>query len=374
MGTFTRDTLAAYEQPQHVPVTAVTKTVAGAASEQNQDQPTGEQGADDSADSSTVDDTGATDNGDDGLEDGDTDSSTVTDADDDSTDSDSDTAGEGDKTRRGRARERIEDLLAQVKSMREYNSYRDGALETALGELKALKASSPNSESTARKDVPLDGDDPIPKLEDFDFDPVKTDEARAKWLQREAKRLAKAELQNERAQQDEQQVIQKFSSRAEELKTVHADFDTVLNNPSVPKLHQRAARTVVRSDIGPDIAYYLAKNVDRAAKIARMDADQQVAAIGKLESQLESEQERSKTQNTAAKPSDGKTGTGKVPGKKTVTRAPAPPTHTPAGGTSGIQKDPMKMSMDEFVKWDRQRKIDAKQSNLKMRQAMRGSR
>jgi hypothetical protein len=367
---FTRDQLKAYEAPAFVPAT---KSAAGAVSEQTPDlQHEENTSADDSADSSTVDDTDATDLGDDGLEDGDTDSSTVTDADDDSTDSDSDTSNEGDKTRRGRARERIEDLLAQVKSMREYNSYRDGALETALGELKALKAASPNSDSTARKDVPLDKDDPIPKLEDFDFDPVKTDEARAQWLQREAKRLAKAELNNLTAQQEEQKVIQKFSSRAEELKKVHADFDTVLNNPAVPKLHGRAARELVKSDIGPDIAYYLAKNVDRAAKISRMDPDQQIKAIGKIESQLESEQERSKTQNTAAKASDGKTGTGKVPAKKTVTKAPPPPSHTPAGGTSGIQKDPMKMSMDEWVASERNRKIQDKQRNVKMRQAMRG--
>jgi hypothetical protein len=367
---FTRDQLTAYEASTPV---AETKSTAGVVSEQTQDQSTEEnQVTDDSADSSTVDDTDATDTGDDGLEDGDTDSSTVTDADDDSTDSDSDTANEGDKTRRGRARERIEDLLAQVKSMREYNDFRNNALETAMSELKALKAQSPNTESTARKDVPLDGDDPIPKLEDFDYDPVKTDEARAKWLQREAKRLAKAELQNERAAQDEANVVQKFNDSATEMKKVHADFDTVMSNPNVPKLAKVAAREVVKSPVGIKIAYHLAKNVDKAAKIARMAPEQQLVAIGKLESQLEAEQDRANAQGTAAKASDGKTGTGKNPPKKTVTKAPPPPRHTPAGGTSGIQKDPMKMTMDEFVKYERNQKIQAKQSNLKMRQAMRG--
>jgi hypothetical protein len=366
---FTRDDLKAYEAQ----TAAQTDSQAGSDSEHTQTSTTeGKTTSNDSADSSTTDDTGATDTGDDGLNtDGDTDSSTVTDADQDTADSDSETS-EGDSTRRGRARERIEDLLAQIKSMREYNSYRDGALETALAELKALKAASPNSESTTQKDVPLDKDDPIPQLKDFGFDPVKTDEARAKWMQREAKRLARAELNNLTAQQEEQKVLQKFSDRAETLKAVHADFDTVLNNPTVPKLHQRAARAVVKSDLGPDIAYHLAKNVDKAAKISRMDSEQQLIAIGKIESQLEAEQERAKAQSSAATASQGKTGAAANSQRKTVTKAPPPPNPTPAGGSSGIQKDPMKMTMDEFVKWDRQQKINARQSNLKQRQAMRG--
>lgn len=365
---FTRDQLAAYEkQPP------ATVSPAGGASEQTPDsQLEDNTSANDTMESSTVeDDTGATDIGEDGLTDGDTDSSTVADADDDTTDSDSGT-DEGDKPRKGRARERIEDLLSQVKSMREYNSYRDGALEKALAELTALKAASPASKSTETKEVPLDKDDPIPQLKDFDFDPIQLDEARATWLQREAKRLAKAEFTTFTAQQAEQKVVEKFSTRAEELKKVHADFDVKLNNPAVPKLHGRAARVVVQSEIGPDIAYHLASNVDKAAKIARMDPDQQIVAIGKIETQLEQEQERAKTQGTAANASNGKTGTGKNPPKKTVTRAPAPPNPTPAGGSSGVQKDPMKMSMDEFVKWDRQQKIDKRSSNLKQRQAMRG--
>ncbi len=102
------------------------------------------------------------------------------------------------------------------------------------------------------------------------------------------------------------------------------DYDAITRNPSVP-ITSTMAEIIRDSDTGPDLAYYLGKNVQEAARIAALPATRQAKELGRLEERI-----------TAPKP---------------LPKQPPTPV-SPVGGTaSGGAKDPAKMSMSEYVAW-----------------------
>ena len=80
------------------------------------------------------------------------------------------------------------------------------------------------------------------------------------------------------------------------------------------------------ADNGADVAYFLGNNRSVARKIYAMPPVQAVMRIGQISARL------------AEKP------------KPKPTAAPTPPAQVQGGGVTP-QKDPSKMSMDEYVKW-----------------------
>jgi hypothetical protein len=91
------------------------------------------------------------------------------------------------------------------------------------------------------------------------------------------------------------------------------------------------AKAIRRSDIGPEIAYYLAEQPDKASVIARLDPDDQRIEIGRIAGRIE-----------AIKAS--------VP--PPVSKAP-PPAPRLTGVETVDEKDPSNMSDAEFAKWRR---------------------
>lgn len=103
------------------------------------------------------------------------------------------------------------------------------------------------------------------------------------------------------------------------------DFEDALASSDVP-MTAPMQQAIMESDIGPRLAYYLAKNPDEAEKIAGMTPIGAIRALGRLEERLES-----------AKP--------------TVTPTNAPPPIKPIGTRAVVNKDPGKMSDAEYAKW-----------------------
>lgn len=103
-----------------------------------------------------------------------------------------------------------------------------------------------------------------------------------------------------------------------------ADYDTVARNPSVP-ITPAMAEIIRDSDLGPDIAYHLGKNVQEAAKIAALPANRQAVELGKLEARL-----------SAPRP---------------LPKQPPAPVQPVSGIAAGGSKDPGKMSMSEYAAW-----------------------
>jgi hypothetical protein len=104
------------------------------------------------------------------------------------------------------------------------------------------------------------------------------------------------------------------------------------------------------SEVGPDIAYYLANNPEEAEKIAKMPALATAKALGKLEDKLEA-QLKASGQNKQSK-GEQKPAQESKKTETPVTKAPKPITPVNASGASGgSAKDPEKMSYQEFKKW-----------------------
>jgi hypothetical protein len=344
---FTRDALNTYEkQPQ---VAAVAESPKPAAVEQAPvaDTPVVES---DASDASSVEDVSADPAalGDDGTSDATEDSSTST------ADSDSETPaseqGDGKPKPRGSAQERIEELVTERNAYRKYGEH----LLATIEELKA-KPAVKTTDAPAAATTADSGDEP-PTLEQHQFDPVAFSKAQSKWLKDQVTKQVSETLAAERGQQASVSANAKFIEREAVARKEYKDFDIMTSkNPNFPKFAPEASNLIVGSEIGPKIAYEIGKDPALSARIEKMTATQQIATIGRIEGTI--------LARTTAAPTKG------APPKKTVTKAPPPP--TPIKGGSNPQKSIAEMGMEEWVAHERAQKIAKREQNLKVRRAMR---
>lgn len=136
-------------------------------------------------------------------------------------------------------------------------------------------------------------------------------------------RRSKAEQVKEEYEVARELAHEVFEARAEELRAKYDDYDAVaLGDWTCTEVMAEAIR---ESDMGPQIAYYLGKNKAEAAKIAALRLASQAAAIGRLEAKLSA---------------------------PSAPRNPPPAPPSPVNGVAaGVQKDPAKMTMAEYVAW-----------------------
>lgn len=173
-----------------------------------------------------------------------------------------------------------------------------------------------------------------PKESDF-ADPLEYVAAKAAWnytrqaAERDAEDIgAEAETAKKRAEsvaaQERQLVAENWQMQVEEARTRYADFDRVVFDPRAP-IPPGVADLIVAGDNAADVAYFLAKNRATAAEIAKMSPIEAARAIGRIEARI-----------SAPKP-------------KTETTAPEP--ISPVRGTAAAQRDPSKMSYEDYKKW-----------------------
>lgn len=236
---------------------------------------------------------------------------------------------------RSRAKDRIEDLVAEKNAAKEYAEYwREKALE--------IMNQGRNANTEPAPSQPEQIPDTPPTLEDVNFDQRKWSQELAKWNKVQVERQVAIRLEQDRAQAAQAAVSNQFQERVEAFKKDHPDFDTVLSNPRLPQLDRISAAMIVGSEHGADISYTLAKNPDLAVKISRMSASQQALAIGRLESDLARAKEAAK-----APPPPASAPKAKAPAA--VTNAPEPPTPVPAGGAPA--PEPGAMDIKEWMKF-----------------------
>lgn len=219
---------------------------------------------------------------------------------------------DGESPRNG-ARERIEELAAQNRVLREGFDY----LRQQLGSQRpAQEPAAPAA-------------DPRPTLAQFEHDAERFESALADWSVREAERRAAKVVDQRLSQAQEEQRLRsasdQFTARSAEFKRTHADYDVIVGNPALP-FNGPLLQSLMDSEHGPAIAYHLGQNPDKAIRIARGSPLQIAAAIGRLEAEV-------------TKP---------TPPPK-VTGAPPPP--TPVGSGPALGKAPEQMSAQEYLHW-----------------------
>jgi hypothetical protein len=114
-----------------------------------------------------------------------------------------------------------------------------------------------------------------------------------------------------------------YQARVSDFQDRAPDYHQVISNPNV-QITPLMADAIKDAEAGPELAYYLCKNPEEAARIARMSPVQQAVAIGRLEGKVT------------------------IPAKRT-TQAP-PPVKSVNGGTGTAAFDPDSAPMEEFYK------------------------
>lgn len=137
-------------------------------------------------------------------------------------------------------------------------------------------------------------------------------------------------IQGRLAEQARRQVVEvEWQTKVSAAEKAYPDFKDVLESAVDVQMTPEMMEAIKTSDLGADLAYYLAKNQDDAIRIANMPAIAAARELGRIESYLEYE----KTQN-----------------RKKASAAP-PPARLPNGSsTRSGSKSLAEMSYDDYVK------------------------
>ena len=215
-------------------------------------------------------------------------------------------------------RKRIDELTRQ-----KYEAAREAAYWKGQAEAKAVK-----SEPSA---APVEPGKPNPS-QFADYDAYV--EALTDYKTQEVLEKAQAETEKKRKKA-------KFAGAIEKGKAKHDDFEaTTIFNPDL-KINKAMLEVIEDSDFGSDVAYYLGKNPQEAARIAQLSPLSAAREIGKIETQFSTPQQKTET--------------------KKISDAPPPPS-TVDGTSGGAQKDPSKMSDTEWFAWDKAERIKKMQA------------
>lgn len=195
----------------------------------------------------------------------------------------------------------------------------------------------------AMKQAPKEDPLKLPTPEEHGFDDAKYQTALIEYNKQVARHEAIEVIQTERAREQQQQKAQSFRQREKEYMDKNPEYrDTVYSDAfmSIP-LSAEVAGLIAESPDGPAIALALAKDIEQASYIASLPPVLAAKEIGKIEAKLLQAKE-------APKP------------KPVLTNVPPPPPSIEATEPA-VEKDPSKMSDEEFSKWRRrqiaQRKV-----------------
>lgn len=240
---------------------------------------------------------------------------------------------------KSRAQERIEELAGTNKILREQLEYLRRVNEEFLN---SQKKSAPPVEA------PVVKEDPLPTLESVDFDVAKHADALAKWTERQVQIKVQQAISNQKIQEAQKSKEQIVLEAAEKFRQSHVDFDLLINSPTLQWTQPISDALKELGEDSPQVGYYLAKNPDKLAKIAKMQAGAQAVAIGRIASEVLTAPKAPTPAPAAPKAAPSATQTAPAP-KPRVSQAPPPPEPVSGGNVADI--DPMTLSAVEWRKW-----------------------
>lgn len=182
--------------------------------------------------------------------------------------------------------------------------------------------------------LPIKDPDPKPVrtqfVSDDDYQEALTD-----W--KVDQRLAERQQQEQQARVNaiQQQLADNWQKRLEVAKTELTDFDDVVGKSEID-LPNHIYVAVVESDIGPQLAYYLAQNPDEARLLKGMSPTAALRMLGKLEDRLGAEEAPAKEEKP--KPAAAAPERSKAP----------PPIETLKDASTPVEKPTSQMTYQEY--------------------------
>lgn len=232
-----------------------------------------------------------------------------------------------------RARKEAEELLNKA---REEAAKRDTA-----------PAQKPEQPAATKSETPPEP----PSLDDFDTTAAWS-KAVAAWAKEqaaaeakaEAAKLTKSELEardksaaEKKAQEEGERLREVWSTRVDEARKQHNDFDEVLDDakfPDTPAI-RAVQQAFYESEDGAELLYHLAANPETAARLSKLTPSAALRELGKIEASLK----------PAAPPVKES--------KPAVSAAPPPMKTVTPRAAAGPVRDPDKMTFAQYVEWRR---------------------
>lgn len=205
---------------------------------------------------------------------------------------------------------------------------KNAEIAAARTEARIFKERLEQLEAQARPQQPKDASAPrLEQYEDFESYMQARDDYVAAMAEKrfEAKQTkAQQEEAARKAQEKQSSVLTSWQDKQIAAAEKYADFEDVVSESDAP-VTPSMSQAIVESDLGADIAYYLAQHPDEAKAIAKLSPIRQIAEIGKLEVKVSAPAVR----------------------KPTLT----PPPVNPIGTKAKAEKNPDEMPYEQWVKW-----------------------
>jgi hypothetical protein len=270
--------------------------------------------------------------------------------------------------KKGSAEERIVELNDLLEGTKIFGKHMQSQLKDALAELERLKnGGKPTAaQSAAAVAPPVVEDEPMPDLADPDiaFDNDKYRAKMQKWTKDQAAVAARQIVREMTGQSEAVKRREVVEDKIREFAKTHKDYDSVVTKNPVLAAHQLgpdAGAAVAQSEHVARILYEFGKDTALAIRTAKQSPAQQCITVGKMIAKIEADTASGSKQN-GSKP-DAQTGQ-----KKSITRAPPPPTAVRAAGRASERDvvDP-NMSMEEFARRHRGSKQSGREQARKLR-------
>lgn len=175
-------------------------------------------------------------------------------------------------------------------------------------------------EDAAKKSLETPAKEPEKSLEDFDFDEAKYRSYLLTEAEKRAEAAAERVAKQYQSKSEELAIREQYVSREKDFAKTVPDFYEVTMSESLD-VSGTMVDEIERSDIGPELVYYLGKNIDEAARIARMPERSAIREMVLLENKLKAAKEKpAKTVSNAPPPA--KKIDGAEPGLKISTKDP----------------------------------------------------
>jgi len=100
-----------------------------------------------------------------------------------------------------------------------------------------------------------------------------------------AEQLAQRKLEQRAKAERSEKIAETFQEKAEKASERYPDFNVVVANPML-KINESMVEFIAESDHGPDVAYWLGKNPDKADQIAEMSPVKAARELARIEAEL----------------------------------------------------------------------------------------
>ena len=180
--------------------------------------------------------------------------------------------------------EQIEKEKKALKSQRFQKLANEAKAEKARADAAEARAAALEAKEKERAPKPEPDGEPQPG--DF-TDAIQYARALAKFEAKKAVEADRAERQADTDRQERQKTLDAFNKRVEEAKSYIPDWEEMVNSATDLKVSDEVRDSVVESDVGPEILYFMATNPEFVQKLGSMSTRKALIEIGKLEAKLE---------------------------------------------------------------------------------------